>query len=324
MANDRKKTRIKNALHPQNKHLDGYDFESLITYCPALEAHLVTNPYNNRTTIPFANPEAVLLLNQALLQKHYHINDWQLPEGYLCPPIPGRADYLYYISELLAEDNAQRRYTVPKGENITCLDVGTGANLVYPLLGNALFGWSFTASDIDSVALDNAASIIEKNEHLKGKITLRKQENDHSIFKGIIEENERFDMVICNPPFHSSAEEARASNRRKVNNLNPNKNVKAVRNFGGQSNELFCEGGELQFIKNMIAESPNHATNCFWFTTLVSKQGHLNQLQEALHQTNPTQVEVIDMGQGNKRSRILCWSYLNDKQRASWMASRWR
>jgi 23S rRNA (adenine1618-N6)-methyltransferase len=40
---------------------------------------------------------------------------------YLCPPIPGRADYIHLHSRLLAESN---NGIIPKGHGIQGLDIG--------------------------------------------------------------------------------------------------------------------------------------------------------------------------------------------------------
>ncbi len=37
-------------------------------------------------------------------------------------------------------------------------------------------------------------------------------------------------------------------------------------NFGGQQQELWCEGGEVAFIKKMIEESKGFAKQVMWFT----------------------------------------------------------
>ena len=55
---------------------------------------------------------------------------------------------------------------------------------------------------------------------------MRLQPNPKNIFQGIIKENERFDITICNPPFHTSLQEAQAGTMRKINNLNPKKTLK--------------------------------------------------------------------------------------------------
>jgi 23S rRNA (adenine1618-N6)-methyltransferase len=55
------------------------------------------------------------------------------PANYLCPPIPAVADYLHYLADLLADGSGG----VPRGIKVRALDVGVGANCIYPLLGHA-------------------------------------------------------------------------------------------------------------------------------------------------------------------------------------------
>jgi 23S rRNA (adenine1618-N6)-methyltransferase len=125
-------------------------------------------------------------------------------------------------------------------------------------------------------------------------------------FQGIIQPGEHFDLTMCNPPFHASAAEATAGTQRKLRNLG---GKKEVLNFGGRAGELWCEGGELAFIRRMIEESVAFASNCGWFTTLVSKSEHLPRLEKALRQVNATEMKIIDMAQGQKKSRILAWTF---------------
>ena len=133
-------------LHPRNRHQGRYDFAALIAVEPRLKAFMIINPYG-KPSIDFANPEAVRVFNAALLKQLYGIKDWQIPEGYLCPPVPGRADYIHGLADLLAID---AKGEIPRGTGFTVLDVGTGANCIYPLLGQHDYGWRFIACDIMS------------------------------------------------------------------------------------------------------------------------------------------------------------------------------
>lgn len=262
-----------------------------------------------------------MMLNKALLKHHYNINYWQIPPGYLCPPIPGRADYIHYIADLLAESDNQR---IPIGNHVKCLDIGVGANCIYPIIGHTTYGWSFTGSDVEPAAIKSATVIVEKNSVLKSTIALRLQSHQSHIFKGIILADERFDMTICNPPFHASLEEAQAGTLRKLSNLNHKKITKATLNFGGKNKELWCEGGEAQFIRNMIKESKSFATSCFWFTTLVAKSDHLKSIYAALEKVQALEVKTVNMSQGNKISRFIAWTFLNKEQQQKWIESRWK
>ncbi|WP_278036171.1 23S rRNA (adenine(1618)-N(6))-methyltransferase RlmF [Flavobacterium nitratireducens] len=304
----------KSNLHPRNLHRSRYDFKQLFPVCPELKNYVFTNEYQIES-IDFSNPSAVKCLNKALLISHYNIKDWDIPKNYLCPPIPGRADYIHYIADLLAESNNGE---IPTGMEIEGLDIGTGANCIYPIIGNSVYEWSFVGTDIDEKALKNCAKIIEANPHLIDAISLQLQLEPRYIFKNIITPEDRFAFTICNPPFHKSAEEANEGSLRKVSNLKGQKQTKAVLNFGGQNHELWCEGGELGFVTQMIFESARYPMQCLWFTTLVSKQSHLKSLYKTLNKVNAAQIRTIDMAQGQKTSRILAWSFLTENQQQDW------
>ncbi|QCR36651.1 23S rRNA (adenine(1618)-N(6))-methyltransferase RlmF [Nissabacter sp. SGAir0207] len=310
----------KSGLHARNRHRSRYDFPALIASSPELAAFVAENAWGD-LSVDFADPAAVKALNRALLRHFYQIAEWDIPEGYLCPPIPGRADYLHHLADLLAASNHGEP---PRGKNITVLDVGIGANCIYPIVGLHDYGWRFTGSDIDEVALASAKQIIARNPLLTHNVRLRQQKQPQQIFAGIIKPNERYDATLCNPPFHASAEEAAAGSRRKRHNLGQSDADTARLNFGGQSNELWCEGGEGLFISRMIAESRRLAENCFWFTTLVSKKETLPRIYRELEEAGAVEVKTLEMAQGQKVSRVVAWTFLNARQQAAWVAARWK
>ncbi|WP_346861487.1 23S rRNA (adenine(1618)-N(6))-methyltransferase RlmF [uncultured Draconibacterium sp.] len=293
----------KSQLHPRNKHRDRYNFEALCKDYPALAPFVIRNKYNSES-INFFDPQAVKALNSALLKHFYSIQYWDIPDGYLCPPIPGRADYIHTLADLLRDNETNFADT-----NIKCLDIGVGANCIYPIIGYKEYGWAFVGSDIDKQAINSARQIIDRNPDLKDHIEIRLQTNPGSIFNGIINQDEKFQFTICNPPFHSSAGEARKGTLRKLSNLKGTKTRKAKLNFGGQNNELWCEGGEKLFVRKMIEESVQFANSCVWFTTLVSKETNLPGIYKTLKKVKAKQIKTLNMGQGNKKSRIVAWSF---------------
>lgn len=318
----------KTNLHSRNQHRLGYDFEALIKACPELKQFVIANKFNPETsaeTIDFSNPQAVKALNKALLITDYGIHNWNIPENYLCPPIPGREDYIHYTADLLASNN---NGNIPEGENVQVLDIGIGANCIYPILGNSVYGWSFVGTEIDEIAIQNCKKIIEVNPKLMDFISLQLQTESRFIFKNIITPEDRFSLTICNPPFHNSQEEATKASLRKVNNLENNRTTpkggverseaKLVLNFGGQNAELWCEGGELGFITQMIFESAKYPMQCLWFTTLVSKKENLSSLYKTLNKVNVVEIKTIDMAQGQKTSRILAWTFQTEAQQRNW------
>ena len=313
----------KSGLHARNKHRERYDFKQLIVSYPALGQYVKLNNYQDES-IDFFNPEAVKILNKALLKHYYQIDYWDIPKHYLCPPIPGRADYIHHIADLLGSRNtASKENKIPRGNKIKCLDIGVGANCVYPIIGNKEYGWSFVGTDIDPVAIASANKIVQMNPALHGQIACRLQPNSKDIFKGIIQKDERFDLTICNPPFHASSAEAQTGTLRKLRNLKQKKITTPILNFGGQHNELWCEGGEERFIANIINQSKDFSGSCYWFSTLVSKQAHLQNIYKAIKTAEAVATETISMSQGNKASRIVAWTFLTPDQQKEWMHTRW-
>jgi len=310
----------KAVLHPRNRHSGRYDFPKLIAACPELGEYVILNPYGKQS-IDFANPDAVRVFNRALLRQFYGIQHWDIPAGYLCPPVPGRADYLHGLADLLAADNAG---VIPRGAAVRVLDIGTGANCIYPLIGHREYGWRFTGSDIDATALASARTIVAANR-LDKAIELRRQDTSTQLFKGILVADERFELTLCNPPFHASQAEAASGSQRKWRNLgklDPSRKLPKL-NFGGQAAELWCEGGEAAFVARMADESVAFAKQVYRFSTLVSKGGNVAPLMARLQRLGALQVQALDMAQGQKKSRFVTWTFLDAAEQAAWRTERW-
>ncbi|MGO1310622.1 MAG: 23S rRNA (adenine(1618)-N(6))-methyltransferase RlmF [Kluyvera intermedia] len=304
-------TTQKPGLHPRNRHHNRYDLTALCEACPALSDFITLNPVGGQT-INFADPQAVKTLNKALLAHFYAVKDWDIPEGFLCPPVPGRADYIHHLGDLLSDESGN----VVKGASI--LDIGVGANCIYPLIGAHEYGWRFTGSETHSQAFSSAQAILGANPALNRMIRLRRQKDLTAMFNGVIHKNEQFDATLCNPPFHDSAAAARAGGERKRRNLGQERD--GALNFGGQQQELWCEGGEVAFIKQMIAESKDFGHQVMWFTSLVSKGENLPPLYRALTDVGAVKVVKKEMAQGQKQSRFIAWSVMDDENRRRFLA----
>lgn len=279
------------SLHKHNKHKQGYNFELLVKHVPEFEAFIIEK--FDKLTIDFSNAKAVKALNKALLKTHYNINYWEFPDDNLCPPIPGRVDYIHYLNDLIINDKP-----------VTVLDIGTGASVVYPLLGHAEYGWQFVATDIDKKALQSAQYIIDKN-NLKSAISLRFQAHKDHVLEGVLKPNDQFTFTMCNPPFFASAEEARSANSKKSKNLN----IEANRNFAGNHNELWYKGGEKAFLHTYLYESSKYPKASQWFTSLVSRKDNIKSLQTSSKKLGVSEFKIIPMHQGQKITRIVCWRF---------------
>jgi len=316
----KKSKQEKTRMHPRNRNRERYDLAALLTAYPELGNYIKPNKFGE-DSIDFTNPIAVKFLNKALLQHYYGIKGWEFPNENLTPPIPGRADYIHYMADLLSENNFGK---IPIGDKILCYDIGVGASCIYPIIGIAEYNWEFIGSDIDPKSIESANKIALANPILKDKIECRLQNNPKDVFYGIIGREDKIDLSICNPPFHSSAEEAQKGSRRKVKNLSGKEEKTPLLNFSGINNELFCEGGEFKFIHNMLRESKKYEKNCYWFSTLVSKQANLKGIYKALEKFEAEQTRTIPMGTGNKSSRIVAWTFLPKEEQKEWRESRWK
>ena len=171
----------------------------------------------------------------------------------------------------------------------------------------------------------NAQHIVDANG-LSDAIALRLQASAAAVFQGVVKRDEVFDLSMCNPPFHASLAEARSATQRKWKNLGIEANKKKIPllNFGGQSMELCCEGGEEAFVCRMIEESARLRGSCMWFTTLISKSASLPGVYRAIKYAGAVDNRTIDMAQGQKKSRIVAWTFLDKVQQQAWRLARWK
>lgn len=312
-------------LHKRSLHQGRYDFAQLTKALPELKTHVVKNP-KGEPSINFSDPVAVKLLNKALLAHHYDVTEWDIPEGYLCPPIPGRADYIHRLADLLSDGRKGFKH-----DQVRALDIGVGANCIYPIVGATQYGWNYLGSDVDQVSVDNANHIAQGNSVLNGRVEARFQSDSRHFFKGIIQPNEFYDVTTCNPPFHKSLEEAQQGTERKNNNLSANRgkrgqapiknkaNPSTILNFGGQNAELWCPGGEAAFIKNMAFESRDFAQQVLWFSTLISKKDNVRWMRKNLQKAGAKEVRIVEMSQGQKISRFIAWTFKTEGERVKWL-----
>jgi 23S rRNA (adenine1618-N6)-methyltransferase len=313
-----KQTPNKPGLHSRNRFRQGYDFKHLAQVHPPL-GDFMTSHEDGRPSIDYADAQAVKALNKALLLDAYKLDYWDIPDGYLCPPIPGRSDYIHNLADLLAIPN---RKVIPRGEQVAVLDIGTGANVIYPIIGIHEYGWSFVGSDVDSNALASAEKIMRENESIKARFELRLQSDRSHMLDGLILKDDQFDATMCNPPFFGSEQESQKAGQRKFRNLGKREPDRDIRNFGGSKSELWIEGGELGFVSNLIKESRNYRNQVLWFTSMVSKKENLPAIYNMFDDVNAVQVKTVAMSQGLKTSRFVAWSYLNAEQQEIWAKHR--
>ncbi len=289
------------SMHPQNPYNERYNFKILAKHYSTLQEYIVLNP-SGEETIDFSSSRAVYELNKAMLLADFKLADYYLPTGYLIPPIPGRLDYLLHVRDFLLE-----KFNIAVDSKLRGLDIGTGANGVYCILGAQHFNWTMVGAESDAKATKIAIANMKHTKGLQDKVEIRHQENKSFLFKNIMQSNEQFDFTVCNPPFHSSREEALKGSLRKLKNLAgaTHKNDVSL-NFEGQANELWCNGGEALFIKRLIKESILFKDQVKVFTSLVAKADNLLKIEKQLKKAKAN-YQIITLEQGNKKSRFVLW-----------------
>ena len=291
-------------MHPQNPYNKSYDLKQLSERHADLQKHIILNPTGTET-IDFGDAKAVFELNKAILLADFKLTDYQLPKGYLIAPIPGRLEYLLQLKGFLAKE-----LNLDVSSPLNGLDIGSGANGIYCILAAQGFNWNMVGSDCDSKAVSIANKNVQRTKGLDEKIEIRLQKNKSFLYKDIIKPQEQFDFTVCNPPFHSSKEEALNGSLRKLKNLGFVSDSDQHRlNFEGQAGELWCNGGEALFIKRLIKESLLFKDQVKVFSSLVSRSDHLPKIEKQLNKAK-AKYAIIPMEQGNKISRIVVWRFV--------------
>jgi 23S rRNA (adenine1618-N6)-methyltransferase len=65
----------------------------------------------------------------------------------------------------------------------------------------------------------------------------------------------------------------------------------------------------------MIRESQQFARQVKWFTSLVSRGDNLPPLYRALTEVGAVKVVKKEMAQGQKQSRFIAWTFMDDAKR---------
>lgn len=318
-------------MHPANCYADEEpDFAALASRHPALAQHVHIRQ-DGSGAVNFANADASRAVTAALLAEHYGVA-WSVAPGQLIPPVPGRANYIAWLADLLALSS-------PPGQ-VVGLDIGCGANLIYPLLGAAQHGWRFVGADITDVANAGAHANLAANPHLAPLIEVRdvrEQPADaangtaaaavaadsgrmqgpaasnaampdgsdafpNSVLRPAMRPGERFAFCMTNPPFFESIEQA---------GLNPQTA------HMGTAEEMVCPGGEAAFVGAMVADSLLLRDRIHWYTAMLGRKASLKALRTALYRHRPTALRTTEFAQGRTSRWGLAWSFAVDRNLAT-------
>jgi len=289
-----------------NEDADRVDFAILAQHNEEFRKHLITTS-DGKGRINWNSPEALKALTAATLDYKFNIK-WDIPLNTLCPPVPNRATYVRWISKLLGSSRA-----VNTGSTVKGIDVGTGASCIYPLLGKAMFGYHFLATDTDPVSLEWAKKNITSNGW-EDAITTKLQTEPTAVLSGLLNEGEQYDFVVCNPPFFDKAERQGAASEGTdvpqgghgvANPSAPRKD----RTTNLTAGEHSTEGGEAAFVGRMIDESLELRTRVTWYSAMIGRKQSLTALRKTLESLKDVSIRCTNIMHGKTTRWLLAWTF---------------
>ena len=268
------------------------DFLILMKQFPELKKFIIKQDEDKEKVFSFdwSNNDFSLLMAKSILDYYFDIKYYHVPKGYLIPPIPSRLNYINLINSSLNEI---------KEENIMGIDIGTGANIIYPILGNSVYNWKFICSEINNDAYNNAKIILQKN-NLEKNINLIKQNNKNNIFLGILNQEKKYTFSMSNPPYYDYEQEIKIEDKKRDNEFN--------------FDEVYYKNGELGFFERYFQESICYKKNIFLFTILIGKKSNAEIICDKINSYKDI-IKLCDMKKiqtGNNMRYVIYWSFYNN------------
>ena len=266
------------------------DFLILIKEFPELKKYIIKHDEKiEEFSFDWSNNDLSLLMTKSILNYYFNIKYYDIPKGFLIPPVPSRLNYLNLINELIKD--------IEK-ENIIGVDIGTGANIIYPILGNSIYCWKFICSEINNESYNNA-KIILQNNNLEKNITLIKQANKNNIFITILNQENKYTFSMCNPPYYDYEQEIKIEEKKRDTEFN--------------FDEVYYKKGELGFFERYFEESICYKKNIFLFTILIGKKSNSEIIYDKINSYNNI-IKLCDIKKimtGNNVRYIIYWSFYN-------------
>ena len=270
------------------------DFSILINEFPELKKYMIKNDDTEAFSFDWSDNNLSLLMIKCILKYYFKILYFSIPDNFLIPPVPSRLNYINIINSLL------NSFEIKNSNNnrIIGIDIGTGASLIYPILGNSIYNWKFIGSEINHKAYENALKIIKDNK-LEENIKIIKQKYKNNIFIGIVNKEEKYTFTMSNPPYYDYKDEIKIED----------KNRDCEYNF----DEIYYKNGEMGFFEEYFEESICYRKNIFIFTILIGKKSNAEKIYEKISENK--YIKYFDMKRiktGNIIRYIIYWSFFNN------------
>ncbi|KRX68248.1 Methyltransferase-like protein 16, partial [Trichinella sp. T9] len=308
-------------MHPRNFYRNNPpNFAELALQYPDFRQHCAIDIYG-KVNFNFKNPDAIRALTNVLLKKDFGLSI-EIPPDSLVPRIPGRLNYIHWLQDLAASHFPD--------ESVRCIDIGSGASCIYPLLGAKVCGWKFIAVEKLPDAIECARKNVMKN-NLQNLISVVEVDGPINLYNVV--EQLGAEMIcsfcMCNPPFFDS------QRKEGPGNLSfPSRRPAPHSCTVGRHEEMFADGGEVHFVKRIINDSErlrkrvryhkiflllyiftkhNHITFCLFFfgiyTTMLGKKRSLSIVKSMLRNINVTSMCETVFCQGKTQRWAVAWTF---------------
>lgn len=272
------------------------DFLTLIKEFPELKKYILKQNEDNEEEFQFdwSNNELSLLMDKSILNYYFNIKYYDIPKGFLIPPIPSRINYINLINSIITK--LIKDIDI---KNIIGIDIGTGANIIYPILGYSIYKWKFICTEINKEAYNNAKLILQKN-NLENNINIIKQNNKDNIFISILNRENKYIFSMCNPPYYNYENEIKLEDKKRDNEYN--------------FDEIYYKNGEYGFFQRYFEESICYKNNVFLYTILIGKKINAENIYDKLSSYNDI-IKIYNMQKiltGNNVRYIIYWSFFNN------------
>ena len=289
---------MSNAKNKKNIFYNDFkpDFLTLIKEFPELKKYILKQNEDNEEEFQFdwSNNELSLLMDKSILNYYFDIKYYDIPKGFLIPPIPSRINYINLINSIIT-----KLINDIDIKNIIGIDIGTGANIIYPILGYSIYKWKFICTEINKEAYNNAKLILQKN-NLENNINIIKQNNKDNIFISILNRENKYIFSMCNPPYYNYENEIKLEDKKRDNEYN--------------FDEIYYKNGEYGFFQRYFEESICYKNNVFLYTILIGKKINAENIYDKLSSYNDI-IKIYNMQKiltGNNVRYIIYWSFFNN------------
>ena len=315
--NDNVASSVSSATHPTTTTAATAATTTTTTATATATTTTAPTPSKKRKRLDFQDPAALKCLTKTLLHHDFQLN-WDMPLNRLCPALTVRLNYLHWIEDLLATmdlapvasnhgdavspssssslSSSTTSTPTPSSPPRLGLDIGTGASIIYPLLGCQLHAaWHFVATEVDMESIAVAQQNIDTN-HLNHRIRIVPvlQPLATPILAPL--NHQRFSFTMCNPPFF------------KLTKILP---FDTATGQSATSSETITSGGEVSFVSQMVDESLQWKHQCGWFTSMFGKKSSVKPVYDKLKAMKEiTSIQTTRLVQGKTSRWAIAWSYV--------------